>query len=91
MRTRMIIKAVLLVLIVFTYRAIEQLISPIVANNLAMKQMGNTWDSSVGIQFYIYVINHAKVALAIFIIVLFNREVREIIKKLKEKRYEKKN
>ena len=91
MRTRTIIKAVLLVLIVFTYRAIEQLISPIVANNLAMNQMRNTWDSSVGVQFYIYVINRAKVALAIFIIVLFNREVRENIKKLKEKRYEKKN
>lgn len=90
MKTRMIVKTVMLVLIVFTYRAAEQFVSPIVANRLAMNQMYHTLDSSVGIQIYSYAVNHAKVALAIFIIVLFNREVREIIKELKEKMNEKK-
>lgn len=91
MKIRVKIKLIILVLIVFNFKVVEQILSPIVANNLAMNQMGNKWDSSVGIQFYIYVMNYAKVALAIFIFVLFNREVREIIKKLKEKMYEKKN
>lgn len=91
MKTRVKIKLIILVLIVFSFKAVVQILSPIVANNLAMNQMGNTWDSSVGIQIYSYAVNHAKVAFAIFIIVLFNREVREIIKKLKEKMNEKKN
>lgn len=91
MEARIKIKLIILVIIVFNYKAVEQFISPIVANNLAMNQMGNMWDSSVGIQIYSYAVNHAKVALAIFIFVLFNREVREIIKKLKEKMDEKKN
>lgn len=91
MKPRVKIELIILVLIVSGYKAVEQILSPIIANKLAMNQMYHTLDSSVGIQVYSYVVNHAKVALAIFIIVLFNREVREIIKKLKEKRYEKKN
>lgn len=91
MKRRVKIKLIILVLIVFNFKVVEQILSPIVANNLAMNQMYNTLDSSVGIQIYSYAVNHAKVALAIFIIVLFNREVREIIKKLKEKMNEKKN
>ena len=91
MKSRVKIKLSILVLIVFIYKAVGQILSTIVANNLAMNQMYNALDSSVGIQIYSYAVNHAKVALAIFIIVLFNREVREIIKKLKEKMNEKKN
>ena len=91
MKRRMKIKLIILMIIVFNYKAVEQTLLPIVANKLAMNQMYNTLDSSVGIQIYSYAVNHAKVALAIFIFVLFNREVREIIKKLKEKMNEKKN
>lgn len=91
MKPRVKIKLFILVLIVFIYKAVEQTLSPIVANKLAMNQMYHTLDSSVGIQIYSYAVNHAKVALAIFIIVLFNKEVREIIKMLKEKMNEKKN
>ena len=91
MKARIKIKLIILVFIAFAYKAVEQTLSPIVANKLAMNQMYHTLDSSVGIQIYGYAVNHAKVALAIFIIVLFNREVREIIKKVKEKRNEEKN
>ena len=91
MKARIKIKLIILVFIAFAYKAVEQTLSPIVANKLAMNQMYHTLDSSVGIQIYSYAVNHAKVALAIFIIVLFNREVREIIKKVKEKRNEEKN
>lgn len=91
MKPRVKIKLIILVLIVFIYKAVEQILSTIIVNRLAMNQMYNTLDSSVGIQIYSYVVNHAKVALAIFIFVLFNKEVREIIKKLKEKMNEKKN
>lgn len=91
MKPRVKIKLIILVLIVFIYKAVEQILSPIVANRLAMNQMYHTLDSSVGIQVYSYAVNYAKVALAIFIIVFFNREVREIIKKVKEKMNEKKN
>ena len=91
MKTRVKIKLIILVFIVFAYKAVEQTLSPIVVNKLAMNQMYHALDSSVGIQIYSYVVNHAKVALAIFIIVLFNREVRVIIKKVKEKMNEKKN
>lgn len=91
MKARIKIKLIILVFIAFAYKAVEQILSPIVANKLAMNQMYHTLDSSVGIQVYSYAVNHAKVALAIFIIVLFNREVREIIKKVKEKRNEEKN
>lgn len=91
MKARIKIKLIILVFIAFAYKVVEQTLSPIVANKLAMNQMYHTLDSSVGIQIYSYAVNHAKVALAIFIIVLFNKEVREIIKKLKEKMDEKKN
>lgn len=91
MKTSVKIKLIILVLIVFSFKAVVQILSPIVANNLAMNQMYNTLDSNVGIQIYSYVVNHAKVAFAILIMVLFNREVREIIKKVKEKRNEEKN
>lgn len=91
MKARIKIKLIILVFIPFAYKAVEQTLSPIVANKLAMNQMYHTLDSSVGIQIYSYAVNHAKVALAIFIIVLFNKEVREIIKMLKEKMNEKKN
>lgn len=91
MKARIKIKLIILVFIVFVYKAVEQTLLPIVANKLAMNQMYHILDSSVGIQIYGYAVNHAKVALAIFIIVLFNREVREIIKKVKEKRNEEKN
>ena len=91
MKARIKIKLIILVFIAFVYKAVEQTLLPIVANKLAMNQMYHTLDSSVGIQVYSYAVNYAKVALAIFIIVLFNREVREIIKKVKEKMNEKKN
>lgn len=91
MKPRVKIKVIILVFIVFIYKAVVQILSPIVANKLAMNQMYHTLDSSVGIQVYSYAVNYAKVALAIFIIVFFNREVREIIKKVKEKMNEKKN
>lgn len=91
MEARIKIKLIILVFIAFAYKAVEQTLSPIVANKLAMNQMYHTLDSSVGIQVYSYAVNYAKVALAIFIILFFNREVREIIKKVKEKMNEKKS
>ena len=91
MKARIKIKLIILVFIAFAYKVVEQTLSPIVANKLAMNQMYNTLDSSIGVQIYSYAVNHAKVVLAIFIIVFFNREVRELIKKVKEKRNEEKN
>ena len=91
MKARVIVKVAMLVSIILTYNMIKSVVAPIIANELAMGQMSNTLDSSVGIQLWTYAVNYEKVALAIFIAALFSKEVYEIIKKLKEKRNEEKN
>ena len=89
MKVRLLVKVAVLVAMIFTYNAIMNFVSPIVANELAMAQMNNMVDSNLRMQLYTYALKHEKVALAIFIVALLGGEVREIIKRLKEKKREK--
>ena len=89
MKVRLIVKIAVLAAVVFSYNAVMNFIAPIAANELAMMQMSNAVDSSLCLQLYTYFsTGYAKVALAIFIAVLFSREVREFFEKGKGKRNE---
>ena len=50
------------------------------ANDLAMNQMQNTPESSMGIQLYSYVRNNAWIGLVILIILIFGRDVLKVFK-----------
>lgn len=93
MKVRLIAKTIAVAIIIFVYKVImnfiEPLISPLIANELAMNQMKNTTDSNLWLQLYTYVSNHAWVGLVVIIVVLYFREVFEIIKLIKEKKNEK--
>lgn len=92
MKVRLIAKTIAVAIIIFVYKVvmnfIEPLISPLIANELAMNQMKNTADSNLWLQLYTYVSNHAWVGLMVIIVALYFREVFEIIELIKEKKNE---
>lgn len=93
MKVRLIAKTIAVAIIIFVYKMvmnfIEPLISPLIANELAMNQMKNTVDSNFWLQLYTYISNHAWVGLVVIIVALYFREVFEIINLIKEKKNEK--
>lgn len=93
MKVRLIAKTIAVAIIIFVYKVvmnfIEPLVSPLIANELAMNQMQNTVDSNLWLQLYTYTTNNAWVGLVVIIVVLYFREAFEIINLIKEKRNEK--
>ena len=93
MKVRLIAKTIAVAIIIFVYKVvmnfIEPLVSPLIANELAMNQMQNTVDSNLWLQLYTYITNNAWVVLMVIIVALYFREVFEIINLIKEKRNEK--
>ena len=79
-----IIKATILAIIVVVYNAIMQTVSPIIANQLAMQQMQNYDTSSMGIQLYTYSTNYSWIVFVILIVIMFHKDIANIIKKIKE-------
>ena len=83
MKIRIATKTIALVSIVFIYRVLMNLLDPMLAlyaNDLAMNQMQNTPESSMGIQLYSYVRNNAWIGLVILIILIFGRDVLKVFK-----------
>jgi len=93
MKVRLIAKTIAVAIIIFVYKVImnfiEPLISPLITNELVINQMNNTVGSNFWLQLYTYISNHAWVGLVIIIVVLYFKEVFEIINLIKEKRNEK--
>lgn len=79
------IKFIVLSVIVIIYNAFTQTMSPIIANQLAMQQMQNYDTSSMGIQLYQYITNYSWIAFIVLIVVMFHKDVINIIKKIKER------
>ena len=79
-----LIKIIVLGTIVFTYNTVMQSISPIIETQLAMNQMTNAVDSSMGIQMYTHAKNYGWVGFLILALVLFLDEIISFINKKKE-------
>lgn len=78
------IKFIILSVLVMIYNAFVQTVSPIIANQLAMQQMQNYDTSSMGIQFYQYLTNYSWIVFIILVVIMFHKDVINIIKKFKE-------
>ena len=78
------IKLIVLTTIIIIYNIIMQFLSTIIANELAMNQMQNSVDSSLGIQIYSYVSNYSWIVLLILVVAMFYKDVLNLIKWIKE-------
>ena len=78
------IKFLILFVLVIIYNAFVQTVSPIIANQLAMQQMQNYDTSSMGIQLYSYLTNYSWIVFVILIVIMFRKDIVNIIKKIKE-------
>ena len=85
MKTSTKVKIVLFVVMIFLYNTLKQFISPLIANDLAMNQMQSTVDSNLWIQLYTYLSNYSFLIFIVIAILLFNKDVINLINKYKEK------
>lgn len=92
MKVRLIVKTIIVAIIVLIYKIvmnfIEPLVTPLITNELVMNQMNNTVDSNFWLQLYTFATNNAWVGLVVIIVILYCREVLEIINLIEEKRNE---
>ena len=79
------IKAVFLVVIVRIFAIINTEISPIITNYLALNQMNNSIDSSLGIRLYSEFSQYSWVLIILATYILFAEDIGKFIKILKEK------
>lgn len=79
------IKIIVLIIIASIYNAIMQFVSPIIANELAMNQMQNSVDSSLGIQLYTYASNYSWIVFLLVVVIMFYKDALKLIKWIKEK------
>ena len=70
------------------YNIFLQVISPVFTNELAMNQMTNSIDSTMGIQLYTIVSSYGWVLLVVIFILLFYKHMKNLFVKLKEKHNE---
>lgn len=89
MKTSTKIKIVVFLVLLFLYNALNQFISPLIANDLAMNQMQNTVDSNLWIQLYTYFSNYSILILIVIAILLFNKDVINLINKINKKKEKK--
>lgn len=78
------IKAVFLVVIVRIFSIINTEISPIIANYLALNQMNNSIDSSLGIRLYSEFSQYSWVLIIIATYILFAEDIGKFIKYIKK-------
>lgn len=79
------IKAVFLVVVVRIFSIINTEISPIITNYLALNQMNNSIDSSLGIRLYSEFSQYSWVLIMLATYILFAEDIGKFIKILKEK------
>lgn len=89
MKTSTKIKIVVFLVLLFLYNALNQFISPLIANDLAMNQMQNTVDSNLWIQLYTYFSNYSILIFIVIAILLFNKDIINLINKINKKKGEK--
>lgn len=89
MKTSTKIKIVVFLVLLFLYNALNQFISPLIANDLAMNQMQNTVDSNLWIQLYTYFSNYSILILIVIAILLFNKDIINLINKINKKKEKK--
>lgn len=89
MKTSTKIKIVVFLVLLFLYNALNQFISPLIANDLAMNQMQNTVDSNLWIQLYTYFSNYSILIFIVIAILLFNKDIVNLINKINKKKGEK--
>lgn len=89
MKTSTKIKIVVFLVLLFLYNALNQFISPLIANDLAMNQIQNTVDSNLWIQLYTYFSNYSILIFIVIAILLFNKDIVNLINKINKKKGEK--
>lgn len=77
-------KCFFVVVVVVIVNLLSATVEPIVTNNLAMIQMGTSFDSSMWLQFYLGIKSYRWLLWAIFLYLLFKREIRQMLLKIKE-------
>ena len=80
------IKIVIFVVLILLYNILNQFISPLISNGLAMYQMQSTIDSNLWVQLYTYFSNYSVLIFIVIGILLFNKNIINFIKEKKEKR-----
>ena len=80
------IKIAIFIVLILLYNTLNQFISPLVSNEMAMYQMQNTIDSNLWIQLYTYFSNYSVLIFIVIGILLFNKNIINFIKEKKEKR-----
>lgn len=86
-----IVKIMIIAIVITIINITDQVVSPIIANELALIQMENREDSSLWIQLYSNISNYVWVAIVILVIFLFLRELKYIFNFIKSKFKEDKN
>lgn len=69
-----------------TYKTFMQSVSPIIANELAMIQMQNSVDSSFGIQAYTFLSNYDWMLFMLLVVLVFYKDILNVINNIKEKK-----
>lgn len=82
------IKIIIFIVLVFLYNMLKQFVSPLIANELAMNQMQNTIDSNSWIQLYTYFSNYSVLIFIVIAILLFNKDIMNLINKNKKEQKE---
>ena len=85
MKKRIIIKSVILIAVSIIFTGLNNSISPLIANSLAMMQMNNSEDSSFWIQMYSYLNNYTYLLFIGFVLLLYNKDITNLINFAKEK------
>lgn len=70
------------------WQIIQEIVEPIVKNNLAMEQMNNTVTSNSWIQAYNLISDNSWWLFVIFVLLVFSNEIEQVIYNLKEKNNE---
>lgn len=79
------IKIIIFIVLILLYNILNQFISPLASNEMAMYQMQNTIDSNLWIQLYTYFSNYSVLIFIVIGILLFNKNIINFIKEKKEK------
>lgn len=76
-------KCFFVMVVVIITNLLSRTIEPIVTNSFAMIQMGTSIDSSMWLQFYLGVKSYKWLLWVVFLYLIFRREIRQMLSKLK--------
>ena len=85
MKMRLIVKTIIFIVVATILTGLDNTISPIIANELALLQMSNSQDSSLWIQLYLYFSNYKFLVYPIFALLLYCKEINKLINFIKER------